>query len=202
MAERAYDSLKKRFQSGDDPPGTLLSERQLSGRLGMSKTPIKLALMRLEMEGFVTISSQGIVVRGLSDQEILDIFDTREALECYVAQRVAGNLIPDQVARLRQNLKDMDEAVRKKDVKDATRLDTEFHAALCDCLGNGELSQTIWRMREKLHRIISGKLSRTPDRLLTSAQEHAAIANAVIEGDGQRAALLIQKHLEYGLELR
>jgi DNA-binding GntR family transcriptional regulator len=203
LADRAYGSLKKWFQTGDYPPGTFLSERQLSGRLRMSTTPVKSALLRLEMEGFVKISPhQGIVVRGLSFQEILNVFDIREALECFVARKVAGKLSQEQVARLRQNLRDMDDAVRKKDVKDATRLDTEFHAALCDCLGNSEMTHIIWRMREKLHRMIFGKLSRTPDRLRTSALEHAAIAKAVIEGNGERAAELIRKHLDYGKTLR
>jgi DNA-binding GntR family transcriptional regulator len=202
MAERAYETLKGLFQSGTYPPGSFLSERQLSHRLGMSKTPIKSALVRLELEGFIKISpQQGIVVRELSVQEIVDLFDIREALECYVARRVAGHLSAEQVAGLLRNLKEMEKAVRQKDVQEATRLDTEFHATLCDCLGNREISQTLWRMREKLHRMIFGKLSRNPARMQTSAQEHAAIAEAVIRGQGERAAELIRKHLGLGLQL-
>jgi DNA-binding GntR family transcriptional regulator len=203
LADRAYDALKRSLQAGEYPPGSFLSERQLAGRLRMSKTPIKSALVRLELEGFVKISpQQGIVVREPSVQEILDIFDLREALECFVARRVAGKLTADHVARLRRNLKDMDDAVRSQNVQEATRLDTEFHAALCDCLGNREISQTIWRMREKLHHLIFGRLTRNPARIRSSAQEHAGVAKAVIEGNGDRAAELLREHLVYGREFR
>ena len=64
LKERAYDDIKKRLLSDAYPPGTFLSERQLALSLGMSKTPVKAALERLESEGFITVSpQQGIVVR-------------------------------------------------------------------------------------------------------------------------------------------
>ncbi len=202
MADRAYDSLKGWLQSGSYPPGTFLSERQLAGRLGMSKTPVKSALVRLEMEGYVRISpQQGIVVREPSVAEILDLFDLREALETFVVLRVAGTLAPEQIRRLRKNLKDMEAAVRERDPHEATRLDTEFHAMLGDFLGNREITLSLWRMREKLHRLILSNLSRIPERMVSSAREHAAIAEAVIRGQGARAAEFVKQHLEYGRNL-
>lgn len=202
LADRAYDTLKSSLQSGDYPPGTFLSERRLASRLGMSKTPVKEALVRLEMEGFLNISpQQGIVVREPSIQEVMDLFDLREALETFVVRRIAGRLETDQAARLRQNLKDQARASREKDIPAATRLDTEFHAMICEFLGNRELSQTLWRMREKLNLLILGNLSRNPSRVESSTREHAAIAGAILRGQGDRAAELVRRHLEYGREL-
>jgi len=202
MADRAYDALKGWFQNNSYPPGTFLSERRLAAKLGMSKTPVKSALVRLEMEGFVRISpQQGIVVREPSVGEILDLFDLREALECFVVQKVAGKLSQDQVRRLRTNLKEMDVAVRARDVLEATRLDTEFHATICEFLANREITQSLWRMREKLHRLILGNLSRIPERMVSSAREHGRIAEALIKGDGPSAAERVREHLEYGRNL-
>ena len=202
LADRAYDSLKSALQGGKYPPGTFLSERQLALGLGMSKTPLKSALVRLEQEGFLRISpQQGILVREPSVQEVVELFDLREAIETYVVQRIAGKLGPNQTSQLRQNIRDQAEAVRKSDVADATRLDTEFHAMVCGFLGNREMSQTLARMREKLHILILANLTRRPQRLATSYREHAAIAAALIKGRGPHAADLVRKHLDYGRNL-
>ena len=202
LADRAYDALKSSLQSGKYPPGTFLSERQLALGLGMSKTPLKSALVRLEQEGFLRISpQQGILVREPSVQEIVELFDLREAIETFVVQRIAGKLGPNQIAHLRENVRKQAEAVRKSDVGDATRLDTEFHMMVCGFLGNREMSQTLARMREKLHILILGNLTRRPQRLSTSYREHAAIAVALIKGRGSHAADLVRKHLDYGRNL-
>jgi DNA-binding GntR family transcriptional regulator len=199
LADRAYDALKGALQSGKYPPGSFLSERQLARGLGMSKTPLKSALVRLEQEGFIRVSpQQGIVVREPSVQDIVELFDLREAIETYVVQRIAGRLTPEQTAQLKQNLREQEEAARKGAVPEATRLDTEFHTLVCRIFGNREMIQSLARMREKLHLHILGNLSRRPERLMTSYREHAAIAAALMGGKGARAAELVRTHLEYG----
>src|SRR5262245_22898698 len=106
LKERAYDEIKRRIMTGDCTPGTFLSERQMALQLGMSKTPVRAALERLEQEGFVTISpQQGIIVRDLSIHEIADQYEIRAALETFVARSLAGRLTPAQVERLRDNLR-------------------------------------------------------------------------------------------------
>jgi DNA-binding GntR family transcriptional regulator len=199
LADQAYDALKSSLQSGKYPPGSFLSERQLARGLGMSKTPLKSALVRLEQEGFVRISpQQGIVVREPSVQEIVELFDLREAIETFVVQRVAGKLTAEQTAALRQNLREQAEAARERRAGEATRLDTEFHALICGFLNNGEMSQALARMRDKLHRLILTNLTRRPERLSTSYREHAALAASLIRGRGAHAADLVRRHLDYG----
>jgi DNA-binding GntR family transcriptional regulator len=202
LQERAYEELKGLIQGGTYPPGTFLSERLLAGRLGMSKTPIKSALTRLDMEGFVAVSpQQGIVVREPSVREILDLFDLREAIETFAVQRIAGRLTPEQAGRLKANLRAQAKAAREKDVEMATRLDAEFHTLLCDFLGNREISQTLWRMREKLHRLILGNFRRIPRRMAESVKEHAGIGRAVLQGKGALAQERVRTHLEVGRQL-
>lgn len=202
LQDRAYRELKGLIQGGAYPPGTFLSERQLAGRLGMSKTPIKSALTRLDMEGFVAVSpQQGILVREPSVHEILDLFDIREALETFVARRMAGRLSPEQAARLRANLRAQARAAKARDVEEATRLDAEFHTLLCDFAGNREISRTLWSMREKLHRLILGNFRRVPQRMGASVREHAGIAAAVVRGNGDLAAERVRSHLDVGRQL-
>ena len=100
LKERAYSEIKQRLQAGEYASGTFLSERQLAIQLGMSKTPIRAALERLEQEGFVAISPhQGVIIRDLSVHEIADQYEFREALETFVARRMAGRLTPAQTDR-------------------------------------------------------------------------------------------------------
>ncbi len=199
LADRAYDAIKTSLHSGAYPPGSFLSERRLAARLGMSKTPLKSALVRLEQEGYLRISpQQGIVVREPSIQEVSDLFDLREALETFAVRRLAGRLTPVDADRLRANLKEQARAVRAKDAAEATRLDTEFHTMVGGCLGNRELSKSLTGMRDKLNAMILNNLTREPERMAVSYKEHAAITAALLRGRGELAADLIRKHLDYG----
>lgn len=199
LQDRAYAEIKTLIQDGTFPPGSFLSERQLAVRLKMSKTPVKNALVRLEMEGFVAVSpQQGIVVREFSLREVVDILDIRMALEPYVARRVAGALTAEQAEALRANVKAQKAAADAGDTLGLTRLDADFHVLLCSFAGNAEIAQVMTRLREKLHRIILRVMAHVPGRPASAAAEHGAIAEALIKGKGERAASLMEKHLEFG----
>ena len=199
LANRAYDDLKELFQNGTYAPGDFLTEGELARRLRMSKTPVRTALTRLEIDGFVTVSpQQGIVVREPSVQEIIDLFDIRMALETFVVRRLAGNLTTEQRAKVRANLDLQSRAVKDHDNETATRLDTEFHLMLCEFLDNREITQAMERLRGKLHRIILGIQRKSPERMVEGWQEHEAIAESVNQGRGEQAAQRIVQHLEWG----
>jgi DNA-binding GntR family transcriptional regulator len=199
LATRAYDDLKELFQNGTYAPGDFLTEGELARRLRMSKTPVRTALTRLEMDGFVTVSpQQGIVVREPSVQEIIDLFDIRIALETFVVRRLAGNLTTDQATRLRVNLDLQGRAVKDRDNETATRLDTDFHLMLCEFLDNREITQAMERLRGKLHRIILGIQRKSPERISDGWREHEAIAESITQGKGEQAAQRIIQHLEWG----
>jgi DNA-binding GntR family transcriptional regulator len=199
LANRAYDDLKSLFQNGTYSPGDFLTEGELARRLKMSKTPVRTALTRLEMDGFVTVSpQQGIVVREPSIHEIIDLFDIRVALETFVVRKLAGNLTPEQTTRLRANLDAQARAVKDRDPATCTITDTEFHILLCEFLGNREITQTMERLREKLHRIILGIQHKSPERMMDGWREHESIAEAVNQGRGEQAAQRVVQHLEWG----
>jgi len=199
LATRAYEDLKALFQDGTYSPGDFLTEGELARRLRMSKTPVRTALTRLEMDGFVTVSpQQGIVVREPSIHEIVDLFDIRMALETFVVRRLAGNLNPEQSARLRENLEQQGRAVKERDNEASTRLDTEFHLMLCEFLDNREILVAMERLRGKLHRIILGIQTKSPERIVDGWREHESIADAVLQGRCEQAAQRVVQHLEWG----
>jgi DNA-binding GntR family transcriptional regulator len=199
LKERAYSEIRARILSGESAPGTFLSERQMAAQFGMSKTPVRAALQRLEQEGFVTISpQQGIIVRDLSIREIADQYEIRLALECYVLRNVAGRLTPAQVDCLRANLEAQERICRAFDVDRGVVLDAEFHTLFCEFLGNQEILRVLGQLRAKMHRVIAQVFKINPTRMANSYEEHRGIADAVIQGDAAAAARRIEEHLEYG----
>jgi DNA-binding GntR family transcriptional regulator len=229
LKERAYDELKRRILNDDYPPGSFLAERRLAEQLGMSKTPVKAALERLELEGFICVSpQQGIVVREFSVHEIADLYEIRAALESYTMRLIAGRLSEAQIARLRANLA----ALKKigshaergnqgegaepgspegrqaepgneagRDVSGAVVIDAEFHILFTRFLGNREFLRVMEHLRHKMHRVITKAFHLNPGRIDTSYEEHKAIVESVIAGNGSRAAKLIESHLEKGKQL-
>jgi DNA-binding GntR family transcriptional regulator len=202
LQDRAYEKLKELIQSGSLPAGSFHTERVLSERLGMSKTPVRAALTRLDLEGFVSVSPQiGIAVRETSLHEIVDLFDLRIALETFVLRSLAGRLRPPQAERLRSNLRGQKDCALADDAPGLTRLDTDFHLLFCEFLDNREITRVLVHLRDKLHRVILHVMSRAEDRLRSAAAEHAAIADAVLRGKGELAAERVRRHLEFGKQV-
>jgi DNA-binding GntR family transcriptional regulator len=199
LKERAYAEIKQRILSSSLTGGAFLAERQLASQLGMSKTPIRAALERLELEGFVTISpQQGIIIRDLSVHDIADQYEIRTALESFVLRSVAGRLIPAQVERLQANLDDQKAHRDPRDVERGIALDAEFHILFCEFLGNQEILRVMNSLRDKIHRVIHQVFKLHPGRMAGSYEDHCAIAGAVLQGDGALAARRIEEHLEFG----
>jgi DNA-binding GntR family transcriptional regulator len=202
LKDQAYDAIKARILDGEFATGAFLSERTLAERLGMSKTPIRTALERLELERFVTISpQQGIVVRELSLQEIRDHYDIRLALESFVVRRLAGRLTTPQIEALESNIETMRRLVDRGHRADAMYTDADFHQLLCTFLNNQEISRVMRHQREKLYRVILQLQERNPERLQHTLSEHTAIVSAMKQGDGERAAAEMQRHLNNGRQL-
>jgi DNA-binding GntR family transcriptional regulator len=199
LKDRAYSELKQLIQNVTFQPGAFLSERQLAGQLGMSKTPVKAALERLEMEGFIAVSpQQGIVVRELSVHEVADQFEIRLTLETHVLRSVAGRLNDEQASVLTASIRRQKQAAKRRDVVELVALDAEFHLLFCEFHGNREIARVMGQLREKIHRVIGRVYQQQPKRLDSSCDEHAAIVDAVLAGDADLSARRMEEHLDYG----
>jgi DNA-binding GntR family transcriptional regulator len=199
LKERAYAEIKQYILSNTLGAGAFLAERQLASRLGMSKTPVRAALERLELEGFVTISpQQGIIIRDLSVGDIADQYEIRQALETFALRAIAGRLTAAQLERLRGNLDAQKANLAVSDSSRGITLDAEFHILFCEFLGNREILRVMGQLREKIHRVIAQVFQLNPGRMASSYDDHCAIAEAVIAGDGALAARQLEAHLELG----
>jgi DNA-binding GntR family transcriptional regulator len=200
LKERAYEELKRSIQSSEFPAHMALSERQLSERMGMSKTPIRAALEKLEAVGLVTVSPQkGIFVRELSAREIGELFDVRLAVEPFAAEQLSQSSwgLP-QKNQLKKNLQRQKVAAKAEDPLAATELDIEFHRLLAEVLDNREMMTWLEKCFDKLHRSILHINRLAPGRLQKSYEDHVAIAKAIAAGQASQSVSLMKLHLKYG----
>lgn len=201
LKEQAYEQLKAMLLDGTYPPGTFLSERKLAQQLGMSKTPVRAALERVEQEGFITVSpQQGIVVRELSLREIREHYEIRLALESYIVARLAGNLNGAQLGQLEENLAGQKRCIEENDTQGHVAYDRDFHILLAHFLDNQEIVRVMEHQRDKAYRITTQISVNYPPRMQASYEEHLAIFTAIRDGDGETAVAALQHHLDTGLQ--
>ncbi|MCB8911605.1 GntR family transcriptional regulator [Rhodococcus rhodochrous] len=193
-----YRELRRRILDGVHPPGDLLVPATVGEQLGVSRTPVREALIRLEIEGLVTKVSRGFRVLERSQEEILDICEARIALESAVALSAAQRRTELDLARLRRSL---DEARAERSPADRLRLHAEWHVALRLAAHNPTIVELMELLDARLH-VYDGTASRTPANLDLIEREHDALYDAVAEGDGERAQELMVAHQRRTRDLR
>ena len=202
LKERAFDVIKKKIMDEEFPPGSFLAERKLALMLGMSKTPVKSALERLEVEGFVTISPQQcILVREIPIDEIADQYEIRTALETHVVRGLSKRITESQVSVLQGNLALQREMAKTADVVDWVDRDAAFHLVLAEQYGNKAIYRTMLDLKNRMHRVILRVFRLQPLRSKESLDEHQAIVSAIMSGKAEEAATLVTIHLQRGRDL-
>jgi DNA-binding GntR family transcriptional regulator len=200
LKHQAYLKLKRLILSGELTSGTVLSVRQLATQLEMSRTPVHAAIERLEADGLVTLApQQGVMVREMSMQDIVNHYQIRQALEPFVLRRLAGQLSGEQIQQLRENQSRYHKASRNQQMDEVVEIDAEFHRLLFTFFGNDEITGVLERLSDRIRRVIYRISQTSPDRMAESCREHQAILDALIDGDGEQAAKLASEHLERGL---
>lgn len=129
--EKTYDSLKTSILSGRFAPGERLAEEPLAEELGVSRTPVREALHKLEQEGLIEpLESRGFRVPQDSPEEIEDLFDIRTVLEGYTLRIICERITEEQIALLEGIIERADEALRRKRIDEVFQQNTQFHDTL------------------------------------------------------------------------
>lgn len=200
LKEKAYIELRNLILKGSLEPGEFLTERSLVERLNMSRTPIRSALERLEAEGFVKQSpKQGIVVEELSIKKAVDIYDLRMALESYVGKKLAASQLPEKgISLLRQNLAEQKKYMEAGDYTGFVAKDYEFHLTLVRLYDNKEIINIIEQIQDRLYQIAIKVLRKDAERIVVSYEDHQRIVENILNGEGEKAAIEIVNHLDFG----
>jgi DNA-binding GntR family transcriptional regulator len=195
MVEVAYQALKQRIISHELAPGVQVLEEDLALMLGMSRTPVREAAVRLEQEGFLElVPRRGIRVRPLSKRAIREINEVLECLEIQAAERLASrHLSAEELKRLEGAVANMDAALATDDIKAWAQADYEFHRLLIEMCGNDHLAEVAQNFLDKAHRF---RLLTLPLRAkpIYSNVNHAAVVEAVRRNDPQTAQDIHRAH--------
>jgi DNA-binding GntR family transcriptional regulator len=197
-ADDVYEQLKFDVGRFNLVPGDRFSENEISERLGVSRTPVRQALFRLQQEGYVEVLFRsGWRVLPFDFERFEQLYDLRMVLETTAAQRLcAGG------ARVDRALLDrlmavwlVPEAQRSVDMAEVAQLDEAFHCALLAAAGNAEMARVHRDVTERI-RIIRRLDFTRPARIATTYEEHGKILKAIQRKRGEQAALLLRSHIE------
>ena len=194
LADQVFEKLESDIITGVYPRGEILTELKLVETLGVSRTPIREALRRLEQERLIAESGKGSVVMGITQEDLMDIMDIRQRTEGLAAYRAAKNATKEGLEELRQITLLQEFYFNKQDVENLRRVDDQFHDKIYELTGSMILSDTLLPLHKKTQRFRLISIE-DANRLPKSVGEHHAIYEAIAAGDAELAEELMSKHI-------
>jgi DNA-binding GntR family transcriptional regulator len=197
-----YDDVRSLILLGTYPAGQPVAEHDLCERLGVSRTPVREALRRLESDGLVRAARRGVTVIELGSKALRDAYLVRGALEALTAALVArrqhaGEISPAALRRLHEHAGLADRATRKGDLLDGTQHNRAFHRCIATLAGNQSALGFLDRIWDQI--IVSTRASLTtsgtPPRPAQVDQEHRDLISAITAGDPDHAAACARAHV-------
>lgn len=191
----AYDQLKDEIRSNRMPPGFLAPEPEIALRLGMSRTPVREALIRLEAEGLVElIPRRGARVLPIHADDMREIYEILTALEPEAAANLASRKPTDEeLAPLEKATSEMESALAEGDLDKWAAADDRFHRQLLELHGNRRLAEFVSALFDQSHRarIVTLRLRDRPTR---STTEHREILEQLRAGDPEATREVFRSH--------
>lgn len=193
---KVFTQLRKGILTGAYKPGDSLIELRLSKELGVSRTPIREAIRQLELEGLVqAIPNKGAVVKGVTEQDVEDIFTIRTRIEGLAARWAAEKITDEEIKELKEALELEEFYTAKNDVAHLMEFDSRFH----DIIFRASKSGPLMHMLSTFHHYIQNARNisfETPGRPAKVFEEHRAIFEAIRNKDADTAEELTIRHIK------
>lgn len=200
LRDVVFNTLRQAILTGEFAPGERLMEIALAERLGVSRTPVREAIRKLELEGLVVmIPRKGAEVARITEQDLRDVLEVRCALEELSATLACERITEDGKENLRKALSEFKKAVISKNIPDIVSKDVEFHDSIFTATGNDRLIQILSNLREQIYRYRTEyiKDSKNHQKLV---EEHEEIVDAITSNDQEKAKKAMKEHI-YNQEL-
>ncbi len=200
LADRVYEALRNAILTLDFPPGAVIRKSAVCDQLGVSRTPVSDAILKLEAEGLVEVVPQSATrVSRMSMREIREDAFLREAIEVAAAEYAAEHLSDALLGRLTRSVRLQKLQLEDGDYEEFHKFDQEFHRLILDCCGVSRIHDTV--------RFVSNHVDRArflllpePGRVSDAVAEHIAILEAIRSGDPAAARRAMKRHLRQLLE--
>lgn len=194
LADQVFEKLENDIIHGVYPRGEVLTELKLVEQLGVSRTPIREALRRLEQERLIEESGRGSVVLGITPDDLLDIMNIREKIEGLAAYYACINMTPEGRKELEHIIDLQDFYFSKWDIEHLRQADDMFHDTICELSRRMVIRDTLVPLHRKTRRYRKVAIQ-DKERAVLSLQEHRAIAQALLEGNSEKARDLMELHI-------
>ena len=178
LAEQVFERLENDILTGKYQRGEILTEMMLVTDLGVSRTPVREALRRLEQEHIIEITSKGILILGVTEQDLKDIFSIRLRIEGMASAFAAENMTSEQLAQLKETLELQEFYVSKQDPERIKTMDSRFHQLIYRYCGSAVLNDTLLPLHKKVQKYRRASVEDN-SRAQQSAYEHRAIFEAI-----------------------
>ncbi len=198
LKDQVNELLRDMIISGRFPPGTKLIEREVADNLGVSRAPVRDALLQLEKEGLVVNKPNGRYVIELTERDIRELYQVRNALEKLAVELATQNIRGEQVAKLQHILKDMKDAQARRDWLAFSKSDVETHRLIWRLSGNGHLESYLNSMSGPIFMFVASNAEYLDwDEPL---ELHKELVDNITGGNILQAVQSIQRHMDSALE--
>lgn len=196
LREVVCETLRSAIRTGTLQPGERLMEIQLAEELGVSRTPVREAIRKLELEGYVVMMPRrGTYVASLSIRDINEVFEIRTSLDSLASGLAAERITSEELEQLERLLVSIGEYIECGDMEKIVETDTQFHDLLYQASRNSRLVGIIFNLRDQLTRFRSISMGH-PGRLQETLEEHRRLVEAIAQGDVELAQKAAEKHME------
>lgn len=196
LRDVVFNTLRQAILTGELKPGERLMEIHLADRLGVSRTPIREAIRKLELEGLVVmIPGKGAQVARITEKNLKDVLEVRRALDMLAVRLACSRMDDEYKKQLREACDEFARVVKNNNTKDITEADVRFHDIINKATGNDRLIQLVNNLAEQMYRY---RLEYIKDAAYHNrlVAEHEEIYSAIMDGDEERAAKAVVLHID------
>ncbi len=196
LRDVVFNTLRKGILTGELKPGERLMEIHLANRLGVSRTPIREAIRKLELEGLViTIPRRGAEVAQITEKHLRDVLEVRRALDAFAAGLACERINEEQLQELWDTKLAFEKAIETKNTKIIAKADVKFHDIILMSTGNERLIQLVNNLAEQLYRY-RFEYIKDEQSHKSLVEEHEEIYSSITDGDKKRASDAIKIHID------
>lgn len=195
LRDVVFQTLRQAILRGELEPGERLMEIQLANKLGVSRTPIREAIRKLELEGLVLMMPRrGAIVAEITEKSLKDVLEVRKALEELSVQLACERITEEEIEQLKDAAKNFEEALKTEDVTAFAEADVQFHDVIYFATQNQRLIQLLYNLREQMYRYRVEYLKRKEVHQ-TLLEEHDYIIQCLGKRDKEGATNAIGTHI-------
>ncbi|MBQ8184649.1 MAG: GntR family transcriptional regulator [Lachnospiraceae bacterium] len=196
LRDVVFQTLRQAILKGELEPGERLMEIHLAKRLGVSRTPIREAIRKLELEGLVVmIPRRGAVVASITEKDMRDVLQVRKTLEVMAVEVACGSMNDEDMKKLQEACETFSKSLTTQDAVRMAQADMGFHEIIYGATGNQKLIGILSNLREQMFRYRLEYL-KDPDSYERVEKEHNRICRGICEKDKDRACQAMREHID------